>query len=351
MELIRETLSNDDGRFELIKPKNFIDTPVISVVMSVYNDERYLPESVDSILNQTYKNFEFIIINDGSNDGSLDVLLEYQTRDNRILIVNQQNIGLTRSLNRGIKLAMCKYIARQDADDISAPSRLEKQLNYAEGHPKAAVVGCFGDVFNANGIIQTRRNPELSSVQIKQRLAKKNLFMHGSAMMRKPCLAKVDFYREFFRCSQDYDLWLRLSQYFDIAILPESLYQYRVTADSVSVSQYLTQKQYADIARQLHLERLKMGKDSYNTFVSSYPHGLPIRDDEANKYNYHIYMAKELMGGNKLNQARSELWKAWKLGCRNWRIFYFFSKSLLGARLLDIFRELRNPKFKIRRIS
>ncbi len=347
MNLIRKVLSDQNGGFELIKPDNFIDAPVISVVMSVYNGQKYLRESIDSILNQTYKNFEFIIINDGSEDNSLDMLLEYQIGDNRVLIVNQNNVGLTRSLNRGVKLATSEYIARQDADDISIHSRLEKQLNYMENHPKVAVIGCFGDVFNVNGVLRTGRDSKFSREGIKRHLASKNLFMHGSAMVRKSCLAKVGFYREFFRHSQDYDLWLRLSQYFDIDILPECLYQYRVTPQAVSVSRWLAQKQYADIAKKLHAERLATGKDSYNKFVRSYPDGLPVRDEAAGKYEYHLFLAREFVGGNKLKDARRELRKLWQLGCRKPEMLYLLLKSLLGTRLLNLCRQLRTLIFEI----
>lgn len=347
MELIRETHSDQSGDFELIKPKNFIDAPVISVVMSVYNGQKYLRESIDSILNQTYKNFEFIIINDGSKDDSLDMLLEYQTKDNRISIVNQNNIGLTRSLNRGVKLAVSEYIARQDADDISLPTRFEKQLNYMVNHPEVAVIGCLADVFSVDGVLRTSRDHKYSQKGIKQHLASKNLFMHGSAMIRKSHLAKVGFYHEFFRHSQDYDLWLRLSQYFDIDILPEHLYQYRVTAEAISVSKWPIQKQYADIARKLHVERLATGKDSYDTLVRSYPNGLPVYDDAAGKHEYHLFLAREFVGGNKLKDARRELRKLWQLGCRRPEMFYLLLKSLLGARLLNICRQLRTMIFEI----
>jgi glycosyltransferase involved in cell wall biosynthesis len=311
--------------------------------MSVYNGEKYLRESVDSILNQTYENFEFIIINDGSNDASLDILGGYQSRDNRLLIVNQENIGLTSSLNRAIKLTVSQYIARHDADDICAASRLEKQLRYMENHPEVAVVGCLADVFDANEVVHKSTDPKfkLSPSGIKRYLAKKNLFMHGSAMMRKSCLAKAGFYREFFRHSQDYDLWLRLSKHFDLAILPEHLYQYRVTAEAVSASRCQAQKQYAELARKLHAERLATGKDSYDKLVSFYPDGLPVRE-VPNKYDYHIFLAGEFVSGNKLSQARKELRKAWKLGCRRPQIFYLFFKSLLGAGLLDMGRKVRS---------
>ena len=344
---MRKVLSGQSGSFELIKPDGFIDTPVISVVMSVYNGEKYLRESIESILNQTYKNFEFIIINDGSKDNSIDTLLEHQVRDPRIVVVNQNNVGLTRSLNRAIELSRCEYIARQDADDISLPTRLEKQLNYMVNHPEVAVIGCLGDVFNVNGVLRTGRDPKYSRKGIKRHLASKNLFMHGSAMMRKSCLAKVGFYREFFRHSQDYDLWLRLSERFDLAILPEPLYQYRITADAISVSRFLVQKRYANIARQLHKERLATGRDSYDTFVRSYPDGLPVRDEAAGKYEYHLFLAREFVGGNRLKDARRELRKLWQLGCRRPEMLCLLLKSLLGARLLNICRQLRTLIFEI----
>jgi glycosyltransferase involved in cell wall biosynthesis len=347
LKLIRETYSDQSGYFELVKPENFIDAPVISVVMSVYNGQKYLCESIDSILNQTCKNFGFIIINDGSKDNSLDILLGYQARDNRVLIVNQNNIGLTRSLNRGIKVAAAEYIARQDADDISLPTRFEKQLNYMESHPEVAVIGCLGDVFSANGTLRTTRNPKYSREGIKRHLASKNLFMHGSAMMRKSCLAKVGFYREFFRHSQDYDLWLRLSQHFDIDILPEHLYKYRVTPDAISVSKWPIQKQYADVARKLHAERLATGRDSYNTFVRSHPDGLPVCDDAACKYEYHLFLAREFVGGNKLKDARRELRLLWQLGCRRPEMLCLLLKSLLGVKLLNLCRQLRTLIFEI----
>ena len=345
MELIRETHSDQNGSFELIRPENFISAPLISVVMSVYNGEKYLRESIDSILDQTYKNFEFIIINDGSTDSTKEIILSYDN-PKICLIDNEENMGLTRSLNRAIELSRCEYIVRQDADDISLAERLEKQLGYMKGHPQVAVVGCFGSVFNANGIVGTAGNFRLSTKGIKRYLAKKNLLVHGSVMMRKSHLAKVGYYREFFHHSQDYDLWLRLSEHFDLAILPKPLYQYRITADAISVSRFLVQKRYADIARQLHTERLATGRDSYDTFVRSYPEGLPVRDEAAGKYEYHLFLAREFVGGNKLKDARRELRKLWQLGCRRPEMLYLLLKTLLGVRLLNMLRELKNFRFQ-----
>jgi len=330
-----------NGHREFIKPKGVINAPVISVVMSVYNGQKYLREAVESILEQTCKNFEFIIINDGSVDSSREMILSYD--DPRIrLIDNDRNMGLTRSLNKAIGLSMCEYIARQDVDDISVASRLEKQLRFLENHLQVAVVGCFSNVFNADGVVGVASYLKPADKEIKRHLAKKNLLMHGSVMMRKSHLAKVGYYREFFRHSQDYDLWLRLSEHFDIAILPEFLYQYRVTPDAISVSRFSSQKEYADIARQLHAERLTKGTDSYDVFVQSYPEGLPVRNEVVGKYEYYLYLARVSVNSNRLRQAQKELWQAWKLGCRKPYMFYLFLKTLAGVRLLNMLRVLKN---------
>jgi len=336
---------NDKEHIEFIKPTDIVNAPVISVVMSVYNGKKYLRESIESILEQTCKKFEFIIVNDGSVDSSRDIILSYD--DPRVCLVdNEGNIGLTRSLNKAIGLSRCEYIARQDADDISIAERLEKQLGYMKGHPRVAVVGCFGNVFNADGIVGAAGDLGLSGKIMKRYLAKKNLLMHGSVMMRKSNLAKVGYYREFFRHSQDYDLWLRLSEHFDLAILPEFLYQYRITADAISVSRSLVQKEYADIARQLHAERLATGRDSYDTFVRSYPAGLPVRDEAVGKYEYYLYLARVSVNSNKLKRARKELWQAWRMGCRRPAMFYLLLKTLLGVRLLNVLRGLKNFRFQ-----
>ena len=118
--------------------------PKISVVMAVYNGEKYLREAIDSILNQTFKDFEFIIVNDGSTDRTREILESFI--DPRIVLIHQEHMGLTKSLNRGIALAKGKYIARQDADDISMAERLEKQFNFLESHENVALLGTAGHI-------------------------------------------------------------------------------------------------------------------------------------------------------------------------------------------------------------
>lgn len=117
--------------------------PQISVIMSVYNGEKYLREAIDSILNQTFTHFEFIIVNDGSTDKSLNIIKSYN--GSRIILVQQENKGLAAALNEGIKIAKGKYIAMMDADDISLPTRLEKQIQFMEAHPEYVAIGSWAN--------------------------------------------------------------------------------------------------------------------------------------------------------------------------------------------------------------
>ena len=137
--------------------------PLVSVVMSVYNGEKFLRESVESILSQTFKDFEFIIINDGSKDQTEKILNEYESLDTRIILVNQKNEGLTKALARGCKLAKGKYIARQDVDDVSTPKRIEKQVDYLSNHQENVLIGTWYQTYSsATGIVlQTPTNNDI----------------------------------------------------------------------------------------------------------------------------------------------------------------------------------------------
>jgi glycosyltransferase involved in cell wall biosynthesis len=125
---------------------------LITVLMPVYNGEDYLRDSIESILSQTYLNFEFIIIDDGSTDSSLEIINSYAKQDKRIIVrKNEHNIGLAKSLNAGIKLAKGRYIARQDADDLSSADRLDIQLSYALSHPQVDLIGSNSYVIDLDG--------------------------------------------------------------------------------------------------------------------------------------------------------------------------------------------------------
>ena len=161
--------------------------PKVSVVMSVYNGERHLREAVDSILNQTFGDLEFIIVDDGSRDRTWEILQSYD--DSRIVLLrNEQNIGLTKSLNRGLAATRGEYVARMDADDVSLPQRLERQVGFLDQHPEIGLVGCAFLQINEGGQEFEIFHPPLKNEDIQERLRVENCFCHGVALFRHRCL-------------------------------------------------------------------------------------------------------------------------------------------------------------------
>ena len=228
--------------------------PKVTVLMSVYNGERYLHESIESILNQTFKDFGFLIINDGSTDNTPKILKSY--KDQRIKIIsNKNNLGLTKSLNKGIKLAKGEYIARQDVDDVSLSERLEKQVKFLNSYPSYAAVGTFTKIINEDSkVIFLLRNP-IYFHEIKRALMINNCIVHGSIMMRKNCLLETSFYDESMKRSQDYELWLRLSEKYKLANLPEFLYLWRKHEGNIEAKHKREQEMYVEIAKAKARER------------------------------------------------------------------------------------------------
>lgn len=183
----------------------------ISVIMSVYNSEKWLKKSILSILNQTYSDFEFIIVNDGSTDNSLSIIKSLQKSDKRIKLINQHNTGLTKSLNRAISISKGNLIARIDADDISLPTRLMSQFKLMSCNDKIGL--CYTNYTEIDEMGEKIRNLNLtfSFNKIKKNLSNGiNVIPHSSVMYRKSIFSKVGGYRERFIKSQDIDLWLRM---------------------------------------------------------------------------------------------------------------------------------------------
>jgi glycosyltransferase involved in cell wall biosynthesis len=210
-------------------------TDLISVLLPVYNGSAYLEESIKSILDQTYSNFEIIIINDGSTDESPLIIQKFKD-DQRIRFFNQQNQGLSAALNRAIGLAKGKYLARQDQDDISLPLRFEKQIEFLENHPDYAMVGTWAEILGEK--TRTRRShkhPAESSI-LKFDLLFNNPFVHSSVMMRKSTFDQIGLYStdKSRQPPEDYELWSRIAKKFEVANIPEILLIYREVPGSMS---------------------------------------------------------------------------------------------------------------------
>ncbi len=201
--------------------------PKISVLMPFYNNEKYLDESIQSILNQTYSDFEFIIMDDGSTDNGVKVVNKY-SKDKRIRFVrNKKNIGIVANLNKGIGMSKGEYLARMDGDDVSLPERFEKQVRYLDKHKTVGIVGTQGIIINE----QSRKTGDfvrpMSDLKIRAKLMDGNAFIHGSVMIRKSSLLKTSLYNQKFVRAEDYGLWLEYIKITKTANLPDVLYKWR----------------------------------------------------------------------------------------------------------------------------
>jgi glycosyltransferase involved in cell wall biosynthesis len=211
--------------------------PKVTVLMAVYNGARYLRDAIESILRQSFADFEFVIVNDGSTDSSRDIVLSY--RDPRIrLIDNQENIGLTKSLNKGLSLASGEYVARQDADDISYPTRIEKQIEYFETYPHTVLLGTQAlniDELGRRDFNDVIMRKATSKLAIKWQLLFDSAFIHTSVMFKRSIVWNIlGGYDVYFSRNQDMELWWRIAKKYEVANLPEMLLESRYTKHSVS---------------------------------------------------------------------------------------------------------------------
>ncbi len=241
-------------------------SPSISIILSTWNGAEFLSKSIESVLEQTYKNFEFIIVDDGSTDRTPEILRDYAKRDPRIkIITNDENIGLTKSLNKAIRVAHGKYIARQDADDISLPQRLEKQIEYLLNHPEIKVLGTFGYLIAQEAKILGKEIVPVSSQAIKKTLIKRNPFIHSSVMIEKEIIDKIGRYNERFKTSQDYELWFRILRVARGQNLPLFLVKKRYRPTMISFSKNKEQLKYM-----LFLQREAIKRGGYSEFYYIY---------------------------------------------------------------------------------
>ena len=225
--------------------------PAISVILPVYNAEAYVREAVESILAQTFTDFECIIINDGSTDGSGAILHELAARDNRILLVEQPNGGLVSALNKGLEIARADLIARMDADDVSMPERFALQYARMVQNPELAVLGSFMRNMDKEGdIIGLDKYPLTPKAAARHVEYSGCPVAHATVMMRRDAVLKAGGYRNAFFHAEDYDLWLRMIDLgYAFASLPQPLYDRRWHGANVSKVHRETQVRNSILAR------------------------------------------------------------------------------------------------------
>ncbi len=225
---------------------------LVSVIMPAYNAEKYIAQAIESILGQTYKDFELIIINDCSCDRTEEIILSYD--DPRIVYVkNEQNLGVAKTLNVGLEIAKGEYIARMDADDMSLPQRFAKQVAFLNANEDVAVLGTNVETFNETGTICTgwsATDPEQMKVDMLFACG----LAHPSVMMRTNVIRQLGGYAPDYHGLEDYELWCRVLEKHQITTLPDILLRYRVHGGQVTQNQ---SARYLDLLRAVKIRQIR----------------------------------------------------------------------------------------------
>jgi glycosyltransferase involved in cell wall biosynthesis len=242
--------------------------PDVSVVMSVYNGALDLRETIESVLSQEGASFEFVAIDDGSTDGSGEILGEYARRDRRVRHLSHSNQGLTRSLIKGCKEARGRYIARQDAGDLSLPGRLRKQAVVLDQHEDCVFVSSWASWFGPKGeYLLTSKGKGLAHEPIRILSGSETWGVvdgpttHGSVMFRKDAYFATGGYRDAFRYAEDWDLWYRLGDLGAFCMIPEDLYRFRVRGGSMSATRRVERTESARLCREALALRMQGQSD------------------------------------------------------------------------------------------
>jgi len=213
----------------------FDSNPPISVLMPAYNAEKYIAVAIESILGQTFKDFEFVIVDDDSTDNTWAIIQRFAEKDKRVVpIRNKGNLKIAKTLNTGIKLARGKYVARMDADDWSYPDRLEKQHHFMEEHPEVGIMGGTMVIVNEVGKVTGERRYYARDKEIRKSIFKFSPFCHPAVMIRKSVLEKSGLYDPRYKSSEDYDLYFRIGLHAKFANLEDRLIRYRVLPGSLT---------------------------------------------------------------------------------------------------------------------
>jgi glycosyltransferase involved in cell wall biosynthesis len=224
-------------------------TPRVSVLMPVHNGERYLEEAVESILAQTFRDFELLIVDDGSNGATRAILREAARRDSRVVLEERERGGYVSALNSMLSRARAGLIARMDGDDIAHPGRFRQQVEFLEQHPEVVCVGSVFDIIDEHGDRLTRLSPPTTDGEIQRLLLRGHTALsHPSVMMRAAAVRAAGLYDESVTSVEDLDLFLKLGELGQLANIPRALLRYRVHTRSVSAGAGMKQR---DLARQV----------------------------------------------------------------------------------------------------
>ena len=237
-------------------------SPAITVAMSVYNGERFLAAAIDSVLGQSFSNFEFLILDDGSTDATASILRCYERADPRVRPIIRENRGLVASLNELLAVARAPIVARMDADDICRPNRFERQIAYLAQHADHGVVGSWSEDMGEHGepMFRTGADHPVTHDEVLEAIADgQQVICHPAAMYRRDVVLSVGGYHSAFRHCEDYDLWLRLASVTKLGNIPERLVRYRRYDGQVS-ARHSTELQFGAAVAQLAWQERQSGR-------------------------------------------------------------------------------------------
>jgi glycosyltransferase involved in cell wall biosynthesis len=298
-----------------------MSAPTISVLMPVFNAERYVAAAVESVLVQTLGDFEFIIIDDGSTDRSPAILAEFARRDSRIRLLRQANTGHSVAMNEGLRLCRGEFVARMDADDISRPERFQQQVTFLRAHPECVLVGCGLLRIDADGDpLCEELLPETHEPIEERLLAGQGAICHPATMIRRQAMVRVGGYREAFHGAEDHDLWLRLGEIGRLANLPDVLFLSRIH-----------QQNYAYV-----YESRSRRAVSLAVTEACARRGLPPRKDAETEPpprrecdRMRAWTRGAIYAGNR-RAARKHAWSIWRASWREVDSWLLLGHALLG---------------------
>jgi glycosyltransferase involved in cell wall biosynthesis len=313
-----------------------IKSPLVSVVMCVYNDEKNLSSSIESILRQTFTEFEFIIVDDGSTDKTSEILDSYSTKDPRIKVFHLKNSGTAASANYGISKAIGRYIARIDSDDISYPHRLQTEVDLLDKGFNLALVGGGAHIIDHDGNIVGVRN--IKTRKEKRALLFRNIFQQSDVMFRKTVFDSLGGYREKFKNGEDYDLWLRISEVAEIKKINNILGQWRLNPGGFSFSRRNEQLSTDKFIKLFSIQRRKKGTDDYSNYSPSF--NLEHRKDISEE-SYKTWIAIFLLDSYRNTEARKICLLLLKEKV-SYKISILYMATFLPTSILKLLNFLRN---------
>jgi glycosyltransferase involved in cell wall biosynthesis len=318
--------------------------PQVSVLLPAFNAKAWIGEAIASILAQTLSNLELIVIDDGSTDGTADVIRGFD--DTRVRLLRVPNQGMAAALNRALALAGAPLAARQDADDVSEPGRLKAQVAFLDAHPRAALVGTNYTIIDEQGATVFRTSLLTSSDDLRLAQTFANQFCHGSTMFRTDVIRALGGYDAAMAPAEDYDLFARVARDSDVANLRLALYRWRDNPSGMSATRRGAMDELASTVRQREFDYFVAHRPRYRVYSSFHPRSTSggVRDYFGQKGHLFRNLAFEHARRGRRARAIGALWMAaiyepWRR--RNYRAMLRVGQGAIGNSVTEM--ELRSP--------